>query len=170
VKRVALSALARQLTPQADEREKPVRRTSVLVVLACAAALLLPASPAQANPANAVVGKVNSYRAAHGLPPLRLSGSLSRSSYAYARHLMRSDRFGHSSHIRASSRFRMLGENLAFSWGKRRSARLPLRGWARSAPHRAVLLNRQFRYVGVGRVAGRFGSRRATIWVLHAGR
>ncbi|HEX5910700.1 MAG TPA: CAP domain-containing protein [Thermoleophilaceae bacterium] len=132
--------------------------------------MLLPASAAQANPAHAVVAKVNSYRAANGLPALRLSRSLSRSSYAYARHLMRSDRFGHSSHIRASSRFNMLGENLAFSWGKRRSARIPVRGWARSAPHRAVLLNRKFRYVGVGRVAGRFGSRRATIWVLHAGR
>ena len=169
MKRVALSALARQLTPQADEREKPVRRTSVLVVLACAA-MLLPASPAQANPAHAVVAKVNSYRAANGLPPLRLSRSLSRSSYAYARHLMRADRFGHSSHIRASSRFHMLGENLAFSWGKRRSAGIPVRGWARSASHRALLLSRQFRFVGVGRSVGRFGSRRATIWVLHAGR
>jgi len=130
----------------------------------------VPASAAQANPAHAVVNKVNAYRAANGLPPLRLSRSLSRSSYAYARHLMRADRFGHSSHIRASSRFHMLGENLAFSWGKRRSARIPIRGWVRSGPHRAVLLSRQFRYVGVGRSVGRFGSRRATIWVLHAGR
>ena len=146
-----------------------MRRTSVLVVLACAA-LLLPASAAQANPARDVVQQVNNYRAAHGLSKLKLSRSLSRSSFAYARRLMRSDRFGHSSRIRASSRFHMLGENLAFSWGKRRSARIPVRGWSRSAPHRAVLLNRSFRYVGVGRVAGRFGSRRATIWVLHAGR
>ena len=134
------------------------------------AAFLVPAAPASANPAHAVVAKVNSYRGAHGLPPLRLSRSLSRSSYSYARHLMRSDRFGHASHIRASSRFRMLGETLAFSWGKRRRASIPVRGWARSAPHRAVLLNRKFRYVGVGRSTGRFGSRRATIWVLHAGR
>ena len=146
-----------------------MRRTSVLAVLGCAA-MLLPASSAQANPAHAVVEKVNNYRAANGLHKLRLSRSLSRSSYAYANHLMRSNRFGHSSRIQASSRFRMLGENLAFSWGKRRSAGIPVRGWARSAPHRAVLLNRSFRYVGVGRVAGRFGSRRATIWVLHAGR
>jgi uncharacterized protein YkwD len=147
-----------------------MRRTSVLAVLACAAVFLVPASPAQANPAHAVVAKVNAYRAANGLPPLRLSRSLSRSSYAYAQHLMRADRFGHAAHIRASSRFRMLGENLAFSWGRRKSARIPVRGWSRSAPHRAVLLNRKFRYVGVGRVSGRFGSRRATIWVLHAGR
>lgn len=146
-----------------------MRRTSVLAVLACAA-LLLPASAAQANPAHAVVDKVNSYRAANGLPPLKLSRSLSRSSYAYARTLMRSNRFGHSSHIRASSRFRLLGETLAFSWGRRKSARIPVRGWANSAPHRVVLLSRSFRYVGVGRVSGRFGSRRATIWVLHAGR
>lgn len=146
-----------------------MRRTSVLVVLACAA-LLLPASAAQANAARDVVKQVNNYRAAHGLSKLKLSRSLSRSSYAYAQHLMRANRFGHSSRIRASSRFRMLGENLAFSWGKRRSARIPVRGWGHSAPHRAVLLNRSFRYVGVGRVAGRFGSRRATIWVLHAGR
>ena len=134
------------------------------------AAFLVPAAPASANPAHAVVAKVNSYRAANGMPPLRLSRSLSRSSYSYARHLMRANRFGHASRIRASSRFRMLGETLAFSWGKRRSASIPVRGWARSAPHRAVLLNRKFRYVGVGRSAGRFGSRRATIWVLHAGR
>ena len=146
-----------------------MRRTSVLAMMACAA-FLLPAAPAQANPARSVVVKVNNYRAAHGLPKLRISRSLSRSSYGYARHLLRTDRFGHSSHIRASSRFRMLGENLAMSWGKRRSARIPVRGWIRSSSHRGVLLNRSFRYVGVGRAVGRLGSRRATIWVLHAGR
>ena len=117
-----------------------MRRSPVLAVLSCSAVLLVP-GVAQANPAHAVVAKVNDYRAANGLHKLKLSRSLSRSSYAYARHLMRADRFGHSSRIRASSRFRMLGENLAFSWGKRRSARIPLRGWTRSAPHRAVMLN-----------------------------
>ncbi len=149
-----------------------MRRTSVLAALACAA-LLLPATAqarVKSNPAHAVVERVNNYRAAHGLHKLKLSRSLSRSSYAYARHLMRADRFGHSSRIRASGRFHLLGENLAFSWGRRRSSRIPVRGWVHSAPHRAVMLNRSFRYVGVGRVAGRFGSRRATIWVLQAGR
>jgi len=132
--------------------------------------MLLPATAAEANPARAVVKKVNQYRAANGLHKLKLSRSLSHSSYAYARRLMRADRFGHSSRIQASGRFRLLGETLAFHWGRRKSARIPVRGWARSAPHRAVLLNGAFRYVGVGRVVGRFGSRRATIWVLHAGR
>ena len=63
MKRVALSALARQLTPQADEREKPVRRTSVLAVLACAVAVMVPASAAQANSAHAVVDKVKRVKA-----------------------------------------------------------------------------------------------------------
>lgn len=146
-----------------------MRTTSVLALLACMA-VLLPVSAAQANPAREAAKKVNSYRAAHGLKKLRLSRSLSRSASAYSRRLMGSDRFGHAGRIQASSRFRLLGENLAFRWGWRSSASLPVRAWIRSAPHRAVMLNAGFRYVGVGRSRGRFGSRHATIWVLHAGR
>lgn len=145
-----------------------MRRTCVLAVAACFA--LVAVSPAQANPSRDVVAKVNDYRSAHGLKKLRISPSLSRSAYAYSQHLLRVDRFGHAARIQASSRFNLLGENLAFRWGWRSSARIPVRAWIRSAQHRSLMLSNRFRYIGVGRAVGRYGSRRATVWVLHAGR
>jgi len=148
-------------------------------VLACSA---LTGAPAEVDPLAAeslgatvaapptVVHKVNRLRRRHGLRLLRFSPSLTRSSRRFAHHLMRTNRFGHAPRIRANPRFRFLGEVLALHWGWRPRASSTIRAWMRSPTHRHVLLSRSYRRVGAGRAAGRFGGRRATIWVMQVGR
>ncbi|HEX2233618.1 MAG TPA: CAP domain-containing protein [Thermoleophilaceae bacterium] len=137
------------------------------VDLAGVASSATPEATAAADP---MVGKINRARRRHGLRPLRASGSLTRSSQRFGRYLMRTDRFGHDSHIWASGRFRLKGEVLAFhgGWRARRSA--TIRGWMRSPSHRSVLLSRRYRAIGAAPVRGRFGRRRATIWVAQVAR
>jgi uncharacterized protein YkwD len=121
-----------------------------------------PISTAAADP---MVGRINRVRRRHGLRPLRASPSLTRSARRFGRYLMRTDRFGHDSHIWASGRFRVKGEVLAFHRGWRPRRAKTMRSWMRSPSHRSVLLSGRYRALGAAGVRGRFGGRRATIWV-----
>ena len=125
-------------------------------------------SPGQSTAA--MVARINAVRAQHGLAPLRLSPSLTRSSRRFSRKLMRYDRFGHDSRIHASPAFRLLGEALAFHSGRRDAVGGTVRQWLHSPPHRAIVLTRSMRYLGAGVTHGRFGRAQATIWVLQVGR
>ena len=116
-----------------------------------------------------MVGRINRARRRSGLRRLRVSPRLNRSSRRFGRYLMRADRFGHDSHIWGGGRYRSVGEVLAMHGGWRSRRTATIRGWMRSAGHRSVLLG-GFRLVGVARVRGRFGSRRATIWVAQVAR
>jgi uncharacterized protein YkwD len=147
-------------------------------VLACSALTGVPADTAlaadtvtgtAASPPP-LVGKLNRVRRRNGLRSLRYSPSLARSSRSFARHLMSTDRFGHAPRIRAPRRFRWVGEVLAMHRGWRPRSSSTIRTWMHSPTHRHVLLSRNFRSVGAGRAAGRFGGRRATIWVMQVGR
>jgi uncharacterized protein YkwD len=117
-----------------------------------------------------MLAQVNAVRAYLGIHPLRMSRALNGSSSRYARRLMSRDYFGHASRIQAGGRFRMLGEILEMHRGARPQVGPTLRAWLHSPPHRRVLLDRRFYWVGFGRVAGRFGGHRATIWVGQFGR
>ena len=151
-------------------------RVPKLVVHCVAAATIsliaFAAAPAaaSASPEQRLLSQINSYRAGHGLKPLRFSHSLSRSSRRFARSQMRRDHFGHAARIRASRAFRALGEVMALRRGWRLRTAPVMRQWRRSAAHRYVLLSTGFREVGLGRSRGRFGRRRATIWVVQVGR
>ena len=114
--------------------------------------------------------KVNQIRRAHGLARLRPSFSLFRSARHYARRMIRSDYFGHQARIRVARRFRLAGETLAWHSGWRLSPRQTVWQWMRSPSHRAVLLSSRFTRLGVGQSRGRYGRRRATMWVAHVGR
>ena len=118
----------------------------------------------------AVVRKLNKVRRRNGLRQLRFSPSLARSSALFARHLMRTDRFGHAPRIHANPSFRRLGEVLAMHPGWRPRTSSTIRSWMHSPIHRHVLLSHNFHSVGAGRARGRFGRRRATIWVMQVGR
>jgi uncharacterized protein YkwD len=127
----------------------------------------VPAATASAG--SRLTADINNFRASNGVHKLRVSRSLNRSATRYARHLIRTDRFGHASRIRASRRFRALGEVLAFRPGWRKSGRYALRMWSRSGSHRSTLLSGRFRHIGAGRARGRFGGRLVTIWVVQVG-
>jgi len=113
---------------------------------------------------------INAVRAAHGLPAFRRSASLTGSAERYSRYLMEHDVFTHQSSIWASSRFALLGEALAWHSGRRFEIGKTIRNWLGSTSHRGILLSPTMRRQGAGVTRGRFGSGRATIWVLHVGR
>ena len=140
----------------------PHARSSYLPLLVLLGVLLPPASSAAASTSDDMLNAVNRVRAAHHLRPLRPSASLSRSSYSYARYLMRSDRFAHAGSIPG---FRRAAEILEHHTGRAATVEATLRRWLSSPAHRAILLRPSFRYLGVGLTTGTFVGRRASIWV-----
>ena len=121
--------------------------TTLLVLsFAAAAPAAQAAGPRLDRGERAVVRAINSARAAD----------------VHSRSMLRTDFFSHgafSQRVRRYVSFRRVGETIA--WRSRCSARGFVRMWLNSAPHRAVLLSRGFRRIGVGRRKGRLGSTRA---------
>jgi uncharacterized protein YkwD len=140
-----------------------------LAVACLAMTVLVPAEAAAAGKGRAaeraLVDAVNDARQRHGLRLLRQSKPLARSAGRVARKLMRRNSFPHTS---APAGARSWGEALAAHRGWRARARRTVRGWLRSASHRAVLLG-PFRRIGAGMKRGRMGGRLMTVWVLHTG-
>jgi uncharacterized protein YkwD len=147
---------------------------SVALVL-CTLSMLLVFSSAAAPAAEAagpridrgertVIRAINRARAAHGLRRLRANRRLARAADAHSRNMLRADFFAHGSfaqRVRRYVRLRSIGETIAMT--SRCSGRTVVRMWLNSPGHRAVLLSRQFRRVGVGRRLGRLGSSRACL-------
>lgn len=146
-------------------------RIRMLVLCALAAFLIVPAAPAAAGRSaeSQMLRKINSYRAQHGLPKVRRSKSLTRSAERYSWKQMNAGYFGHSNRIHASSKYRRLGEILAWSQGGSARISHTFRMWLNSGGHRAVIMDRGFRYAGAGRASGRFRGNSATIWTVQFG-
>jgi uncharacterized protein YkwD len=140
-------------------------------MLACGTALAVPAGAGAdgAEHGQRMLASVNDMRAQHGLAALRGSGSLDRSARGYARWMLRADYFGHLGEIRASGRFSMLGETLAWHAGRSAEVSRTVQAWMHSPPHRALILHPGFRWLGAGMAQGRLAGRRAIAWVLHLG-
>jgi uncharacterized protein YkwD len=134
-----------------------------------AGALLLPASAAGADAEREAIDALNDVRRANGVPALRVSKGLNRSSAAYARRMLRRDFFGHGARIDVPGGFRRAGETLAYHTGWNPTPRRTVARWMASPGHRAVLLSARFRRVGMGMARGRLGSTVATTWVAHVG-
>ncbi|MGE5636961.1 MAG: CAP domain-containing protein [Nocardioidaceae bacterium] len=144
------------------------------VGLGCAlalGALALPPAPAQARSAAArLVDAINAARVEHGVRPLRASRELAGSSRRYARWMLAHQYFGHLARIRASRRFRWLGETLELHSGRRPQVGATLRAWLRSPGHARLLLSPTPRWIGAGWARGRLGGANVTVWVAHVGR
>ncbi len=109
---------------------------------------------------------VNAARIRHGLPPLRASALLRRAGLAHAFDMVRRRYFSHSSRggrgpvARAAARgagrlgMRWIGENLAWATGGRATPRGVVERWLASPSHRATMLDRRLRLMGVAAVAG----------------
>lgn len=150
-----------------------VRSILLAAMLACLLAVpssAVPSPAAAASESRLMAAEINLKRSQYGLPPLRASSSLNRSSARYARHIMRSSRFSHAARIRASRSFSGLGEVLSLRRGWRARIRRTVGLWMRSPGHRSVLLSTRYRWLGSGRVRGRFGGTRTTAWVVQVGR
>ena len=148
-------------------------RFRMLVLCALVACLIVPtfAAPAAASASaeDQMIAKINSYRAKHGLPQIRKSKSLTRTAERYSWKQLRNGYFGHAGRIQASSKYRTLGEILAYQSGTSARVRSTFRMWLNSGGHRAVIMDRRFRYAGAGRASGRFRGGKATIWTVQFG-
>ena len=149
-------------------------RPAARIVAACAvcvvAVALAPPAQARSHAGALMLEKINQTRARHGLPALRSSPSLGRSSARFARWLMAHDSFGHRARVSASRRFHRAGEALAMHGGRKPGVRRTLRRWLHSPAHRKLVLGRGMPWIGVGMARGRFGGGPAVIGVLQVGK
>jgi len=121
-----------------------------------------------------VIRLINKNRAFFNLPAVRASRALSRSAEFHSGDMLRRNFFAHASssgtpfdrRVRRFKRAVSVGENLAYVPGRRggRSARRIVSMWLNSPQHRAVILDRSFRRIGVARRSGSFGRGRVTVF------
>jgi uncharacterized protein YkwD len=148
-------------------------RISIAALAAATLAVTVVVSGAQARPAKAtratnvafevdVVANINAVRARYGLRPLRLSYHLEQSARNHSQQMAALGYFSHSSKdgtsyverikrhfTKRGFRFWAVGENLLWvSSGM--TAQQVVDSWLASPQHRAVLLSRLWRVVGVG--------------------
>jgi uncharacterized protein YkwD len=110
---------------------------------------------------------LNAERTRRDLRPLRLSDKLSTAARNHSRAMVRQKFFSHDSldgtsfvdrirrtgYLSGASSW-SVGENIAYGSGSRSSARSIGRAWMNSPPHRANILSRSFREIGIGLALG----------------
>jgi uncharacterized protein YkwD len=110
--------------------------------------------------------EMNAARASHGLAPLRLSHVLARPARSQSVYLARTGKLDHNGadgrpfYVRlykaGYSKTKAVGENLGMSSGCETGlAKTMVRMWLDSPSHRANLLSRRFKVVGLAVVAAR---------------
>jgi uncharacterized protein YkwD len=156
-------------------------RRHAAALAAVLSALLAPASSAAACRAAGATTKtattrtlvratlcvLNAGRAAHDLRPLRLSEELGVAARRHSRAMVRKRFFSHTSpngdtfidRIRATgyldgARSWSAGENIAYGSGRRSTPRSIGRAWMSSSGHRANILSKSFRAIGIGIAPG----------------
>ena len=110
---------------------------------------------------------LNAKRAGHGLRPLALNAKLGTAARRHSLAMVRKRFFSHTSpngdtfldRIRAAgyldgARSWRAGENIAYGSGDRSTPRSIGRAWMNSSGHRANILSRRFRSIGVGIASG----------------
>jgi uncharacterized protein YkwD len=114
----------------------------------------------------AIVREVNRVRRAHHRRTVRLTAPLSRVARRHSSLMLKYDSLTHSSfdgssfstRLQRAGKRRQYGETLAWApSGAGVNAKVLVKLWMRSVPHRKVLMNGNLRRVGVGRVYGSMG-------------
>jgi uncharacterized protein YkwD len=131
-----------------------VRRALLAVLLVACTVAPSSASASSGHDATevSIVRSLNKVRASHHLPKLRTNRGLARAAAAHSRSMQRTNSFSHgnvAARVRKYVRTRKVGENLA--WVEACDAAQIVELWMHSAPHRAIMLSRSFKRVGVGR-------------------
>jgi uncharacterized protein YkwD len=130
---------------------------------------------ADLEPANSNLGRIrtailclhNQIRAEHHLPLLREHTRLRKAALGHSRDMVRAHYFDHTTpsgvtmvdrilkaHYVREDQGWALGENLEWGTGSLATPRGAMDAWMHSAGHRANILQRSFRELGVGIVAG----------------
>jgi uncharacterized protein YkwD len=135
---------------------------------ACAGADLMPASDNGVTLRIATLCLVNAERTQRGLVPLTNNAQLGKAAENYSRAMVRGRFFDHVSpggstllsRIRGGTgylrgaRSYALGENIAWGSGEYATPQETVKSWMESPGHRANILNRRFRHIGVGIAPG----------------
>jgi uncharacterized protein YkwD len=109
---------------------------------------------------NATMCLLNAQRRLHGLRPLRQTPSLRRVSARHSRDMVRHHFFAHgdffgriesSGYLRGAHAY-TVGENIAWGGGPTSSPAQIVRMWMNSPPHRANLLSKTWREIGISAV------------------
>ncbi|MBE2316167.1 CAP domain-containing protein [Solirubrobacter sp. CPCC 204708] len=154
-----------------------MRRFRQVVVSSAVAVFAFAAAPAASNAATcsgadstatkpavrATLCLLNAERRAAGLRPLRLDGKLNRAARGHSRDMVAQRYFAHESRNGAgfddrikrtgwtkSRRSYTMGENIAWGGGHLATPRSIVRSWMNSAGHKANILARDFRFIGIG--------------------
>jgi uncharacterized protein YkwD len=134
----------------------------------CANAAVVPNAGTLDEARHATLCLVNRERTKRGLPKLRTNRALQASARAYARDMVRRSFFDHvtpggetlTQRIRDNTRYLagalrwQIGENLAWGTGSRATPAQIVSGWMHSPGHRANIVNRGFREMGMGIALG----------------
>jgi uncharacterized protein YkwD len=154
------------LAPAAIADAKPRHRATVAQAT-CADADLEPAPGNLSRIRRAILCLHNEVRDAAGLPHLRENARLRRAALGHSRRMVQSGFFEHTSptgqtmvdrilgsrYARANDGW-ALGENLAWGTGSLGTPRGAVEAWIESPGHRANILRRTYRELGVGVVTG----------------
>jgi uncharacterized protein YkwD len=130
---------------------------------ACAAASASPSQATDREIVRATLCLLNDARAQRGMRALRLNRRLSGAADNHSQDMVRKNYFAHNSlsgasfvdRIRRSGYLRgarswSVAENLAWGTGSRATPTQILRAWMESPGHKANILDRRYREVGIG--------------------
>ncbi len=129
----------------------------------CAGADSVPATLGSSAANHATLCLLNAQRRAHGLHPLRMDSKLGRAASGHAHDMVTRHFFDHNSPGGAtfaarikrtgwtrSRRSYTIGENIGWGGGSLATPRSMVYAWMHSAGHRANILARSFRMIGIG--------------------
>jgi uncharacterized protein YkwD len=129
----------------------------------CAGADSAPAAMTASAANHATLCLLNQQRRSHGLRAFKLNGKLGRAATGHARDMVAKRYFDHTSKSGASFGTRIkrsgwtnarrsytIGENIGWGGGSLATPRAMVRAWMGSAGHRANILSRSFRMIGIG--------------------
>jgi uncharacterized protein YkwD len=166
---IALFAVALLVpaAPVAEGKRSKKREATPAQVQECVDADLEAASDNLDRIRDAVLCLHNNVRAEHGLPALRENKRLRKAALKHSRDMVRDGFFEHTTPEGATMVDRILraryvrgnegwalGENLAWGTGALGTPRGALEAWMSSPGHRANILKRSYRELGVGVVLG----------------
>ncbi len=130
---------------------------------ACSAADTRSGDASEATLGRSAVCLINKQRARRGLRKLRINARLSAAAERHTTDMVKRGYFGHTSRSGSDvvdrlkrtgymrgARAWTVGENLAWGSGKRSTPREIVAAWMGSPGHRANILQRRFREIGIG--------------------
>lgn len=134
----------------------------------CAGASVHPDDLNRAQERRATLCLINAERRERDREPLRHNARLALAGDRHVRDMVAHDYFAHDSrdgrdfvdrivaagYVSRRSRGWILGENLAWGLGRSATPRAIVRAWMNSRPHRANILHRGFREIGIAVVPG----------------